>query len=222
VDGPRTEVPELVGQQQPDLLLLNDDDLAYALIRVRRALPGHLDRGDRRVRGLTGPRGVHDLRGARLAATGRADDARIDAELERDRTDTGIRMAHACRAAIPDAEHKAAAWELLTGDAEPDAQTIIEVGISFRMPENADLARIVARYTPEFFEILPDLWARRSGFARQFLGMVLFPTVDAGPELLARADAFLAEHKDGDAGMLRAVVEGRDAAERAIASRALA
>jgi hypothetical protein len=60
------------------------------------------------------------------------------------------------------------------------------------------------------------------GFARHFLGLLLFPTVDAGPELLARADAFLAEHKDGDAGMLRAVVEGRDTAERAIASRALA
>jgi len=33
IDGPLTEVPELVGQPQPDLLLLNDDDLTYALIR---------------------------------------------------------------------------------------------------------------------------------------------------------------------------------------------
>ncbi|MDQ1536078.1 MAG: aminopeptidase [Actinomycetota bacterium] len=34
VDGERTEVPELVGQRQPDLLLVNDDDLAYAKIRL--------------------------------------------------------------------------------------------------------------------------------------------------------------------------------------------
>ena len=34
IDGERTEVPELVGQRQPELLLLNDDDLAYAKIRL--------------------------------------------------------------------------------------------------------------------------------------------------------------------------------------------
>ncbi|WP_426002957.1 aminopeptidase N [Paenarthrobacter sp. NyZ202] len=34
VDGPRTEVPELVGLKRPDLVLLNDDDLAYAKVRL--------------------------------------------------------------------------------------------------------------------------------------------------------------------------------------------
>ena len=34
VDGERTEVPELVGRARPDLVLLNDDDLAYAKIRL--------------------------------------------------------------------------------------------------------------------------------------------------------------------------------------------
>ncbi len=34
VDGERTEVPEAVGQRQPALVLLNDDDLAYAKIRL--------------------------------------------------------------------------------------------------------------------------------------------------------------------------------------------
>ena len=34
VDGERTDVPELVGRAQPDLLLVNDDDLAYAKIRL--------------------------------------------------------------------------------------------------------------------------------------------------------------------------------------------
>jgi aminopeptidase N len=34
VDGERTEVPELVGLECPDLVLLNDDDLAYAKVRL--------------------------------------------------------------------------------------------------------------------------------------------------------------------------------------------
>nr|WP_274635682.1 aminopeptidase N [Microbacterium bovistercoris] len=34
VDGDRTDVPELKGHKRPDLVLLNDDDLAYAKIRL--------------------------------------------------------------------------------------------------------------------------------------------------------------------------------------------
>ncbi|HWD61099.1 MAG TPA: aminopeptidase N [Humibacter sp.] len=37
VDGDRTEVAELVGVKRPDLVLINDDDLAYAKIRLDEA-----------------------------------------------------------------------------------------------------------------------------------------------------------------------------------------
>ncbi|MCS5499109.1 aminopeptidase N [Cnuibacter physcomitrellae] len=37
VDGERTEVPQFVGMERPDLVLLNDDDLAYAKIRLDEA-----------------------------------------------------------------------------------------------------------------------------------------------------------------------------------------
>ncbi|MGO1316314.1 MAG: aminopeptidase N, partial [Cellulomonadaceae bacterium] len=37
VDGELTQVPELVGRARPDLVLLNDDDLAYAKIRLDAA-----------------------------------------------------------------------------------------------------------------------------------------------------------------------------------------
>ncbi|MDF2847588.1 MAG: pepN [Oerskovia sp.] len=37
VDGERTEVPELAGLDRPQLVLLNDDDLAYAKIRLDEA-----------------------------------------------------------------------------------------------------------------------------------------------------------------------------------------
>ncbi|MCV2396241.1 aminopeptidase N [Actinotalea sp. M2MS4P-6] len=34
VDGPRTPVPDLVGRARPDLVLVNDEDLAYAKVRL--------------------------------------------------------------------------------------------------------------------------------------------------------------------------------------------
>ena len=34
IDGERTEVPELAGQPRPDLVLVNDDDLTYAKVRL--------------------------------------------------------------------------------------------------------------------------------------------------------------------------------------------
>ncbi|HWH27207.1 MAG TPA: aminopeptidase N [Pseudolysinimonas sp.] len=37
IDGAATEVPELLGHQKPDLVLVNDDDLAYAKIRLDEA-----------------------------------------------------------------------------------------------------------------------------------------------------------------------------------------
>lgn len=37
IDGGRTEVPELIGRTRPALVLLNDDDLAYAKIRLDEA-----------------------------------------------------------------------------------------------------------------------------------------------------------------------------------------
>ncbi|MEV7179968.1 aminopeptidase N [Kitasatospora sp. NPDC093679] len=46
VDGPRTEVPELVGRHRPAVLLLNDDDLSYAKVRLDEdslaVVTGHL------------------------------------------------------------------------------------------------------------------------------------------------------------------------------------
>lgn len=48
VDGDRTDIPELVGCRQPDLLLINDDDLTYAkLVFDERSLATLLSAGDR-------------------------------------------------------------------------------------------------------------------------------------------------------------------------------
>jgi aminopeptidase N len=153
----------------------------------------------------------------RLAATGRAGDAQIDAELARDNTNKGRRYAAACRASVPDPEHKAAAWQALTESTGIGMEETVAVGFAFNQVEHADL---LAGFTERFFAELPEIWARHDGLLRVFLGKLVFPYPAASPELLARVDEFLAA-PDLDPAMARVVIEGRDTVEKALRSRAL-
>jgi aminopeptidase N len=336
VSGPRTEVPELVGKPQPDLILLNDEDLGYAIVRFDRrslatliasigafthslpravcwsaatdmvqeaemALPafvrmlaggmGHepsvsvlqtLQRAAERLFVTMAdpawvpegreqlaaaampllrsaePGGDHQLAWAqlltrtavtpdqldllagllnggaevpglavdtelrwallrRLAATGRAGDPEIDAELDRDATDTGRRRAAACRAAVPDAAPKAAAWSLLAERDELGVEGAVAVASAFAQPDHAHL---LAPYAERYFAALPGMWSSRTELYRIMLGQVLFPYYAASPQLIEQIDAFLAA-EDRDPGLARVLVEGRDMVERALRSRAL-
>ena len=336
VTGPRTAVPELVGVAQPDLILLNDDDLDYALIRfdprslttvtesigaftdslpralcwsaaidmvreaemplpafirmlaggmghepsvsvledlrrvterllmtmadpawvpegrrqlataamplLRSAKPGSdhqlvwaqlltrtavtpdqldllaglLD-GSAEVPGLAVDTELRWALLGRLAATGRAGDPEIDAELERDATDDGRRHAAASRAAVPDAAHKAAAWALLAESEDLGIQGAVEVVSGFAQPEHVHL---LAPYTERYFAALPGIWSSRADLFRIILGQVLFPYYAASPQLIERIDAFLAA-EDRDPGLTRLIVERRDIVQRALRSRAL-
>ncbi len=60
--GASTEVPELVGARQPDLVLVNDDDLTYAKIRLDERSLATVDHVDRRVHRVAAPRAVLDRR----------------------------------------------------------------------------------------------------------------------------------------------------------------
>ena len=340
VSGARTPVPELAGLPKPDLILLNDDDLGYALIRfdsrslatltssiggfadslartvcwsavidmaqraelslpaftamlcsgmgaersvpvlqtlhqvaaqviARFADPQWVPRGKQRLAAAAAellraaePGGDHQLAWAqllgwtaattgqldllaglvdgsivlpglvvdtelrwallqRLCSAGRASDAEIDAEAESDPTDAGARQAAACRAAVPDAAHKAAAWALLADTQDLGLETLAEVAAAFIQPEHAHL---LGPYADRYFEALPDVWATRDeggpGSFRLAFGHLLFPYPLASPELLARIDTFLgAAERDRD--LARVVTEGRDVVERALRSRAL-
>ncbi len=153
----------------------------------------------------------------RLAATGRAADAEIDAELARDATDACRRFALGCRARIPDAEHKAAAWRLAAESADLGLEGSREVARCFNMAEHAQL---IAPYAEKYFAELPVIWATRTGWLRRLIGAELFPYSAASPELLDRIAEFLAE-PGIDPALARVVIEGRDVAEKALRSRAL-
>ncbi len=153
----------------------------------------------------------------RLAACGRAGDAEIDAELARDATDAGRRHAAACRAAIPDAEHKAAAWALLAEREDTGVETLIEVSGSFQLPEHVHL---LGPYAERYVEAIPAIWRNREEGVRMLLGQILFPFPLASPELLATIDEFRARVGD-EPGLTRILAENRDIVERALRSRAL-
>ncbi|HEY2505650.1 MAG TPA: aminopeptidase N [Streptosporangiaceae bacterium] len=153
----------------------------------------------------------------RLVAMGRAGDAEIAAELARDNTNAGQRHALACRASVPDAAHKAAAWQSVAEGGGLGIEESAAVGFAFNQMEHADL---LAAFTEEYFAQLPEIWARYEGFLRVLVGKLLFPYSAASPELIERVDAFLAT-PDLDPAMARVVIEGRDTVEKALRSRAL-
>jgi aminopeptidase N len=336
IDGARTEIPALTGHQQPDLILLNDEDLTYAILRfdewslrtlttsmgrladplaravcwtsladmvsqaelpvpvfvsmVASALPtepsaaaaqnllettweflrtladpAYLETAGRQlaavavrllegaeagsdlqlvwaellswtatspdqlelVAGLldggTAPPGLTigpELRWSllrQLAAAGRAGDKAIRAELARDNTDAGARNAAACRAAIGDETHKAAAWQLLTDPAGVAADVLRSVARAFYQPAQAGL---LAPYTNRYFEVLPRLWLESSGHLRVARASALFPITAADAALIDRIDAFLTA-APRDAGLARVLSEQRDLVVRALRSRRL-
>ncbi len=153
----------------------------------------------------------------RLASTGRAGDARIDAELELDPCDQGRRQALACRAAIPDPAHKAEAWRLL---AESDELGIDDLMVICPGFSQGDHARLLAPHAVEYFARMPAIWAARGHAVGALLGKALFPYAAASPELLSQIEQFLA----GPAlepGLARTVTECRDVVEKALRARSL-
>jgi aminopeptidase N len=153
----------------------------------------------------------------RLAVTGRADDAQIDAELKRDSTDAGHRSAAASRAAIGDAGHKEAAWRLLAESPDISADLLRSVSAAFHQPEQADLLR---PYVARYFEILPHIWSASGGHLRLARGAALFPVTAASAELVDQIDAFLTAG-EREPGLARVLIERRDQVMRALRSRAL-
>ncbi|HTZ22769.1 MAG TPA: aminopeptidase N [Streptosporangiaceae bacterium] len=201
----------------------SDHQLAWAqLLAWTAATPDQLDLlaglldGSAEVPGLAVDAELRWALLERLATVGRAGDAEIDAELERDATDAGRRHAAAVRAAVPDAEHKEAAWALLAERDDLGLEGVIEVTRGFNQPEHEEL---LAPYAERYLAALPAIWSSRSEFFRNVLGQLMFPYPAVSPELVERLDAFLAE--DRDPGLARVVIEARDRVQRALRSRAL-
>ncbi|PXY27462.1 aminopeptidase N [Prauserella muralis] len=149
-----------------------------------------------------------------LVAHGRASDAEIDAEQARDDTATGRRHAERARALRPTAEAKAQAWQRAVHDDElPNA--VNEAIISgFSHPAQKHL---LDDYVGAYFDVIDDVWARRSSERAQPTAVGLYPSWSVTKEGVAAADTWLeGEHPPA---LRRLVSEGRAGILRALAAR---
>jgi aminopeptidase N len=139
----------------------------------------------------------------------------INAELARDATDAGERHAAACRAAIPTAEAKQDAWDLLVS-GEQGLATFRATLSGFADPDQPEL---VNPYREKYFAAVADAWRTwSSAMAQDFVSGAY--TVGAISEETVRAtDEYIAA-TDPPAALRRLLSEGRDDVLRALRCQA--
>jgi aminopeptidase N len=151
----------------------------------------------------------------RLVATGRADDAQIDAELERDDTSAGRCHALALRASRPTPAAKAEAWrQIVELDELPNAEQSATIG-GFVSYEQRDL---LEPYVEAYFAAIGDVYRTRSSEMAQQLIVGLYPYWKTDASTIARTETYLNDEQPG-AALRRMLLEGRDALARALRSR---
>ncbi|HEY5836285.1 aminopeptidase N [Streptomyces sp.] len=156
-----------------------------------------------------------DLRWAllkRLAATDRAAEAEIEAELVRDPTSAGEQHAAGARAARPDAEAKAAVWaSVVEDDKLPNAVQEAVIGGFVQ----TDQRELLAGYTERYFAEVKRVWETRSHEMAQQIVVGLYPSLHVSQATLDATDAWLAEAEPVPA-LRRLVTESRAGVERAL------
>ncbi|MCU1671914.1 MAG: Aminopeptidase, partial [Frankiales bacterium] len=153
----------------------------------------------------------------RLAVLGALDDADIVAEEERDRTAAGQRHACYARAARPDAASKAAAWERVLRDRSLSNHQTEAYSQGFW--QHASVS-VTAPWVERYFDEIRALWEEHGPEVARRVAHFLYPSTHVSPEVLARADAFLADDSLPP-GLRRVVLEQQDELRRAVAARKL-
>jgi aminopeptidase N len=203
--------------------------------------PAQLDRlealldGRESIDGLTVDTDLRWMIVGRLATEGRADEALIDEEVQRDPTDFGRRRAAACLAARPTEAAKAAAWaEVTTGkDVNLSLQQALMVGFNvgafavggFMPPGERQLA-VTRPYAQRWADSLTDIWRDREFEEAEYFTELLFPrtlveraTVDLAQRAIGGLEASGLGEPTKRAAM-RILTEGQDGIERALRARA--
>jgi aminopeptidase N len=150
----------------------------------------------------------------RLVSRGAAGTARIDAELDRDRTDAGERHAARCQASIPEPEAKQAAWvQIVSGTLR---------GATFRAAlrgfYDSDQDELLAPYAPKYFEVVADLWQSWGSDMAQYFAGNAYPISVVTPAAISAADDYLAR-TDPPPGLRRLLAECRDDVARGLRCR---
>ncbi|SDP49099.1 aminopeptidase N [Nakamurella panacisegetis] len=150
-----------------------------------------------------------------LVAHGVAGVDDIEAASTVDATASGERRAMTARSLRPDAAAKAAVWERLIED-DGMANAMQDAAIAgFSHP--AQLA-LLEPYATRYFEVVDQVWSRRSIEVAQKVAVGLYPRWSIRPEMVDRAVEWAGgEHATA---LARLVSEGRSGTERALRARA--
>ena len=148
---------------------------------------------------------------ARLVALGELAETAIDEELERDNTAGGQRQAASARAGIPTPEAKLNAWKAVIENHNL-ANALLESTVGgFAQPDQREL---LAPFVDKYFATIAEVWETRTNEIAQTLTLGLFPSLLGSPEILAKADAFIAG--SSDVGAIRLIRELRDNVARSL------
>ena len=148
---------------------------------------------------------------ARLVALGALPETAIDQELERDNTAGGQRQAASARAGIPTPQAKLIAWKAVI-ENDDLANALLESTVGgFSQPDQREL---LEPFVDKYFEVIGEVWETRTNEIAQTLTLGLFPSLLGSPEILAKADAFIAGSKD--VGAIRLIRELRDNVARSL------
>jgi aminopeptidase N len=149
-----------------------------------------------------------------LVAHGAVGEAEIDAELARDNTATGLRMAERARALVPTPEAKATAWQrAVYDDTLPNAINMAII-MGFSHPSQGAL---LTDYRETYFAAVDEVWGRRSSEQAQPMVQGLFPSWAVERATVEAADRWLAD--EHPSALTRLVTEGRAGIVRALAAR---
>ena len=151
-----------------------------------------------------------------LAREGRADTARVDAELDRDSTISGQERAAAARAAMPAADAKSRAWsEAVERDAIAN-ETMRSIAVSFNQPRQHD---VLAPYLDRYLETAETIWDARGVHRASTVLSAMYPRAVATQQTVDVTDRWLETTRANPAAR-RLVSEGRDDVARALAAQA--
>jgi aminopeptidase N len=137
---------------------------------------------------------------ARLAVLGATDESAIAAELDRDPSATGQEGAARCRAALPDPDAKATAWEAMFTRDDLSNYLFNATAQGFWQPEQADLVR---EYIPRYFQDAVALADRRGPAMADAAGRWAFPVHAVDADTLNLGEACLADTDPGPTPSLR-------------------
>ena len=151
----------------------------------------------------------------RLVSLGLAGPPEIDAELAADVTDEGERRAASCRAAIPTAEAKEAAWEEITGGKLPNA-TFKAVLNGFMSPDQDGLLEPYAR---RYFDVLADVWRDWKADMAQYFASNAYPVTAISEQTIRATDDYI-DWTTPPPPLRRLLIEDRDDVARALRCQA--